>query len=131
MKVAELAGAQLDYYVGMTEGYAGLEDVPWSYANLPDTYVWYIGEKAWVVASGFKGRYMPSSDWQQGGPLLVKHLIGASPVFAYSQISGDHPTGQWQAFIHTKTGILSHTGDSALEAAMRCLVASVYGDEVA
>ena len=64
-------------------------------------------------------------DWQQGGPLIEEYGISVNPDAA-----GDwYKATMWD---HTAIGeaMIGEEGAGYLIAAMRCLVASKYGDEV-
>ena len=67
------------------------------------------------------GCFYPSTDWAQGGPIIERE-----------RISVDNQTNvnpeRWGAVIWGVVGWFY--GDSILEAAMRCYVASKLGDEV-
>ncbi|WP_051481572.1 phage protein NinX family protein [Paraburkholderia nodosa] len=71
--------------------------------------------------------YWPSRDWLTGGAIIARERIAVIP-------EGD----EWVALWHPESwpsGVVSTdgpamTGPTALIAAMRCYVASKYGDEV-
>jgi hypothetical protein len=113
MKVSELEGVQLDYWVARAEGRTDVAldaDVGPVIAN--DSIADPSGE--W---------YEPSSNWAQGGPLIERERIGVAPNGA----------GSWSSFKVQKNddAYICMTGPDALTAAMRTYVASKFGGEVA
>ena len=62
--------------------------------------------------------YTPSTDWAQGGAIIEREMLTVTPA----------KHAGWQAFAWPKTRAI--WGDTPLEAAMRCYVASKLGDEV-
>ncbi|MBR7929417.1 phage protein NinX family protein [Burkholderia ambifaria] len=137
MKVSELSGALLDYWVARSYKYPNIQLVPGRRSNCwfvkdPEhgpRYVAYICEKniSATVRAQKKTlewsacRFSPSEDWNDGGPVIEKNKIVLIPAI------GDG--GAWMAQTLTGNG---HTqfGDTALIAAMRAYVASKFGDEV-
>ena len=119
MKVAELEGALLDYWVARALGYASREDVP---SNL--TGEWSEG--------GFKNDWTPSTDWAQGGPIIERaNITLLDPMLCNS--------GLWEAFMGAFLDVRSSdilgmvaqgAGPTPLIAAMRAYVASKFGEEV-
>jgi len=69
--------------------------------------------------------YSPSTNWQQGGPLIEKYHI---------TIGWNRKEDYWVADRHPPPGItyrkIIYIGKTPLIAAMRCIVASEYGDKV-
>lgn len=108
MKVADLKDAKLDMWVGKIEG----ENVVIGRRGLA---AWFVDEKG---EPGHE-RYSPSTDWSQGGPIIEREEIQVGPG---RDIDG------WTAY---KTVCnLRQDGNTPLEAAMRCFVASKFGEEV-
>ena len=109
MKTSELTGAALDWAVAKCEGMA--DDM----LNDFDEYGWSY--------SDFR-RY--STNWAQGGSIIERECIGLRGP----SIKGD----LWAAFIDlsgTSQGPQHrHTGPTPLIAAMRCYVASKFGNTV-
>jgi hypothetical protein len=110
MKVSELQGAMLDYWVARAEG-----------KMTPSIR---CGNPYYSVPGG-QHYYSPSTDWSQGGPLVEREKITLEP----------NPYGleQWAACHgpHDKEPIwIWINGATPLIAAMRCLVASKFGEEV-
>ena len=103
MKTAELTGKLLDYWVAQAEGYEWADDVPPQSARGVPAY---------------------STDWVLGGPIIDAQNIFLEPsnypsdgaVFAYIRDRGEAFYGKFGAL--------------RLQAAMRCYVASKFGDEV-
>ena len=110
MRVADAIGAQLDWMVAKCEDKNGV---------LHDDGI----TRCIVIAapSGvYKGRYAPSTDWAQGGPILdreritIRQWTDMPVIHAYMP----HDGTPWGA------------GPTPLIAAMRCYVASKLGREV-
>lgn len=120
MKVADLLGVMLDYWVARAEG-----------ADLgPD---WDQDE--YVIVGGHSGHpqveYSPSTDWAQGGPIIERERIHLEPF------PGGDEYPEWLAFEQSDgwgeplyDSPLRQYGDTALMAAMRAYVALRFGDEV-
>lgn len=108
MRVEELTGAQLDYLVARAEG---LEAKIVSFRH--DSEAWSS-----CKAEGRLGAYLysPSTTWRHGGLIIDRKAIGV------------HPYGtNWRA----TAGGCSVIGPTALVAAMRAYVTSMFGEEVA
>jgi hypothetical protein len=107
LKTSELTGDTLDWAVSKCEG---LE-------------VWREPDGMYLCEGGEIGfRYRPSSEWMQGGPIIERERISLEWMAG----SGDAGADLWGADMYKAEA----TGDTALEAAMRCYVASKLGDEV-
>lgn len=122
--VSELTGRNLDYWAGK----AAKLDVRFdSDMTIQNRQVLYVHTKPWNGADmPSMDRYSPSQWWQQGGHLIDKHDI-------YFERSNFPNYGQVFAFIYTPDGSEirgQQYGPTRLIAAMRALVASVYGDSV-
>jgi hypothetical protein len=117
MKVAELEGAQLDAWVARASGMEWL---------LTD---WRPGSDLYL--RGDEGEYIPyspSTDWNQGGPIIEREHIDLA--------FGNVPE-TWEALVRPEYEYGTYmrddgrgTGRTALIAAMRAYVASKFGDEV-
>ena len=116
MKTSELQGVALDWAVAKCEGVAV------EYLN--DGITRCLLQKP-------SGRYAPSTNWAQGGPIIEKENMKVFPNVG----------GRWSAQIrHTVNhplvahpvldGWTNGAGDTPLIAAMRAYVASKLGDEV-
>lgn len=133
MKVSELQGALLDYWVAKAEGYElrhrnsknmlinGVRITSPEYRS--GWHVYKDNESVAVIPDpdsgkyGFTVIYSPSTNWSQGGPIIEREGISTTPV-GPSWLAN----GRWKDVLCG--------GDSLLQSAMRCFVASVYGDEV-
>ena len=105
MKTSELQGAAFDWAVAKCEGVA----------------VEYINDGInRCLLMPMSGRFNPSTDWSQGGPIIERERITID--------AREH--GQlWLA--HSRlVGQDGITGPTPLMAAMRCYVASKLGDEI-
>jgi hypothetical protein len=109
MKTSELIGPALDWAVAKCEGaYISKES---------DEPFWLEGI---VAAPCFLDKYQPSTDWEQGGPIIEREKIKVDPR-----------KGNWEATIWNEPQIRNPSyGPTPLIAAMRCFVASKLGDEV-
>lgn len=118
MKVSELTGAKLDYWVAMALG---------KVAEIVPQRVWGDGSGVTIVDGKPACRvgidyFDPSTNFSHGGPIIEQQGIG---LLTPEQ----SPCGQWHAsYVHPDFS--DHTGKTPLIAAMRCLVANKYGDEV-
>jgi hypothetical protein len=112
MKVAELEGALLDYWV------AHVEALP--KPRVDDGFCWFEepacdGDPAGALEAAFA----PSTDWAQAGPIIERAYIGLRYV----------DDGLWGAAAAGETAF-RWLGDTPLIAAMRCHVAGKFGDQV-
>lgn len=118
MKVSELTGAQIDFWVAKAEGWKCKVDVVFAGRHEGQTAC-----QVWVEPTekmhGYNVPYLPSSEWYYGGPIIERERIGFSELL----------NGDWSARIKTSTGPWGE-GKTHLIAAMRAFVASKYGDEV-
>lgn len=119
VKVAELEGADLDYWVARAEGYIMEREQDGQMVR---------GEHRILIGpqppETREHEYSPSTKWDQGGPLLERHHIWLS----------DDDDGVWTAsfppHIDANGKQRIYFGPTPLIAAMRAIVASVYGEEV-
>ncbi len=109
MKVSELSGAVLDFYVGKAEG---KNPIFRKKGMTPD------GGEVFVDHVICDGIYRPSTDWSQGGPIIERERIMLEPV------------EKWVAHAYAKDNYYSYHGDTPLIAAMRAYVAGRFGKEV-
>lgn len=86
----------------------------------PNTFNRETGQP-WVF-HGPGGQYEPAFDHGQGGPIIERERIATAPGFLVS-----HPN-IWSAWTSREAD--DSAGKSKLEAAMRCYVHSVFGDEI-
>lgn len=71
--------------------------------------------------------FQPSRKWGHGGPLIDTFRINVAAIWAWHADRGDFPTGKWQGIRKMKRPsdpFVICTGNTALEAAMRVLVAT-------
>lgn len=119
MKVSELTGATLDYWVACAEG------LP--HPRINDGYCWFElpacdDDPAGAVDAAFT----PSTDWSQGGPIIERELIAIAMGADQAASPG------WSAHV----GLIDYeedfeqSGPTPLVAAMRAYVASKFGEEV-
>jgi len=103
MKTAELTGAALDWAVAKCEESSGRDNAT----------TWL---RDYLI--GFSTRY--STNWSAGGPIIERWEIDTNK-------SGLHT---WRAKTVSIGRFYDATGQTPLEAAMRCYVASKLGDTV-
>lgn len=108
MKVSELEGIWLDYWVAKAEGY-------------PLSCDW--NQEEFILVGAGEGddplkHYAPSTCWQDGGPIIERKRINLGAL-----------TKGWKAFICNRM-IYDGEGKTPLIAAMRCYVTMKFGDEV-
>jgi hypothetical protein len=122
MKVAELEGALLDYWVAKAE-------------ELTEPFIYDGSCQYWVSDSDENDdrssvRFHPSRDWAQGGQIIERESINI--------LRFDDPKEPWAAVIYqsaehwidTSWFDIDWHGATPLVAAMRCYVASKFGEEV-
>ena len=119
VKTADLIGPALD----------------WAVAKCEAIEVEYINDgitRCILRVSPFTGMYRPSVDWAIGGPLIQRECIGIEK----HRLDGPW---QWAACDWHSVVVQGYTclerskyiyGPTQLIAAMRCFVASRFGDEV-
>lgn len=107
VKVSEASGSALDYMVAKCEG--------WPLTWDENTEDFFLG--LWAPLCFLK-EYTPSTNWQQGGPIIEREKIGTRP-------NGDG----WVA-LHINPRVKAMTGSTPLIAAMRCYCCSKLGDIV-
>jgi hypothetical protein len=110
IKTSELQGAALDWAVAKCEGVA----------------VEYVDDEiTQCLLQKPSGRYAPSTDWAQGGPIIEREWVEVVP---WPNESDEN--ARWQATQHDLPIKVYYAGPSPLIAAMRCYVAMKLGDEV-
>lgn len=112
MKVSKLIGPDLDYWVAKAEDL----DVRWS-----DEFGW------WYSDNGSK-TFNPSTNWSQGGPLQEKYDIWISSDDDGKWICSAPP--HVQATLGDENPYLFQEAETSLIAICRCVVVSVYGEEI-
>lgn len=117
VKVSELTGPALDWAVAKCEGWAP------ELRRDPDGQV--IGVKFLGNRSDYRW-FLPSTNWWQGGRILEQNRIDILGC-----VYG--PEGDWTASIPRKNMVgwrIIQTGPTPLIAALRCYVASKFGDTI-
>ena len=111
MKTSELEGAELDYWVArITKTDGRLDELPSKHNKNVFNF------------------YSPSTDWQQGGPLIEEYGLEIKP---YTYTHKDAAVISWQALsLFATPPAQVEYGPTPLIAAMRCLVSSKFGDSV-
>lgn len=117
--VSDLIGADLDYWVARANG---MPPEHLRIALVPRTV-----DLICIDTSGvFPARYDPSTNWTVGGPIIERERIHVAPI-SHREALGDL-AGKWTACIHAAPiRPAVQFGASALVAAMRTYVASIYG----
>ena len=116
MKVSELAGAQLDYWVARANGSRAVDLKIGPSPRNPEQIVCIENDPsgfAWIV-------FAPSTDWSQGGPLMEKYRIDTEKM-----------SKAWLAFFSNKSEApVVAEGSTPLQAICRAVVRAKFGDEV-
>lgn len=112
MKVSELKDKQLDYWVAKAEGHQPCEE--WD----QDEYILVS------CGDGEMREYSPSTDWEDGGPIIEREGIELWPDNATDE--KDPVPGVWFASLR---GIKAQ-GARPLVAAVRAYITSIFGEEV-
>jgi hypothetical protein len=121
MKVADMTGALLDYWVGKAEGLTVRLSAASDTAILSRT-------TGGPLPRVYFDSYAPSTRWNEGGPIFERERIEVSPAERYSRTKAG-----WQASLligEQDKEALYADGPTPLIAAMRCFVASRFGMEV-
>lgn len=119
MLVKDLIGAELDFYVAKAEGKTDVELRTAQRATNKICIVKAAGGRM------FDYTYSPSTQWNVGGPLIHKYGM---PL---QQITDDIWESEYSYTTDDATvDFKAIYGETPLIAAMRALVASVFGDEV-
>jgi hypothetical protein len=119
VKVSELEGAQLDYWVAKTLGdrqmrIVGAEEHERCETRFGDQWPW--------------NRFMPSLAWMDGGTIIEREEICTEPHAHFVEENG---ATDWRATIFYDGGERYDVdGPTPLIAAMRAYVASKFGDTV-
>lgn len=106
IKVSELEGARLDYWVGRANDLNVAIDEDKECYECKQEGIPTIAD------------YFPSTDWSVGGPIIERERISIDA----------RPSGKYDAIALTDGKWLE--GPTPLIAAMRCFVASKFGEEV-
>lgn len=122
MKVSELTGTQLDYWVAKAAGIRVAIPPIWrdcaepGYARTKDIKAFPFGPPA----------YSPSTDWMLGGPIIEREQMHLIPPEPADQCADP----RWLAHIGRPEAAWQGNGPTPLIAAMRAFVALKFGDEV-
>jgi len=134
MKTSDLTGAELDYWIAKIEGTLGYHDIDRCDG---DAYYSYCkncggggndGSGIWEwdfddpPLTGCEKTRPYSTNWSQGGPLIEKYRLVIQP-YKEIWIAGGIVSKDGNFFIYEQ-------GETILIAAMRAIVASVYGESV-
>ena len=129
MKTSELIGAQLDWAVAKS---LNLKVVIGSNHVMTGPCVYDAELVEMGVDSG--SEFQPSTDWSQGGPIIEREQLSVEPLYTANGLDC------WVAYGHnlryTDAGDYIYGSDNRqygptpLIAAMRCYVASKFGDEI-
>lgn len=120
MKVAELTGAQLDYWAARADGRDADEVSIVDQGENPVSPRFYASFKRTGAV------WWPSSKWSQGGPIIEREGIATYRNYIRD---GSGRFDGWIAAVGSPA--VTGTGETLLIAAMRAYVASKFGDEVA
>jgi hypothetical protein len=125
IKVSELSGVALDYAVALCEGLP-LKFDPMGFKSGTVSGPWVWDERKGfnkAVYQRIGGEYSPSTNGSQGGQLIEDHKI-------ISQIDRAHSMREpWRCALSINPYDL-YSGETNLQAAMRCYVASVKGESI-
>lgn len=134
MKVAELEGAQLDYWVARANGWRVNLDFPnggWRYLN---------EDPVQPFPAEWRSEYKPSSDWSDGGPIIERERFNIVDHAAYhhngilKEYSEQFAAFKGDPYQLSDLGGFEfywmQKGPTPLIAAMRAYVASKFGDTV-
>jgi hypothetical protein len=124
MKTSELTGHALDWAVAKCEGYTGLHKIVGRMPHEPQLGI-LPPRKEYGVMDLWELSY--STDWSRAGPIIEREEMGVQCIPAGTR------KGWWAlvtSSFHDRSIPDEMHGDTPLEAAMRCYVASKLGDEV-
>lgn len=113
MKTSELIGHVLDWAVAKAQGWT---DYPND--SIEQGGKWHCDpEKTPFGRVMWKDHFTPSTDWSQGGPIIERECIALKALAAEP--------------VYWRAGTFGTSiGPTPLIAAMRCYVASKFGDEI-
>ncbi|MBV4552336.1 DUF2591 domain-containing protein [Pseudomonas sp. SWRI102] len=119
VKTAELEGVALDWAVALAAGWVSARLTP----IITPSKTYYEVH----APSGLQLR--PSTDWGQGGPLIVKYQVALVPE-AHDGLEGTEMSERWYADIYYGGGQQYTTEhcNTALVAACRAIVCAELGD---
>lgn len=136
VKTQDLSGAALDWAVAMAEGYRVDPEGDGRSVISPKGVFTSVSVRG--AAEGFG--YRPSSDWNQGGPLIEKYQVLLTPPSnlvhrnfgSFDKRNGWYESGFWGSTIfgkerkHRRASF--HHPDSPLIVAMRAIAQFELGD---
>ncbi|MDE1182324.1 phage protein NinX family protein [Paraburkholderia sp.] len=133
MRVAELQGALLDYWIARADGFVdgSTREAADALDGLGAPRVFKTVNGDLRVAKKDQIRpWQPSADWAQAGPIIERERIEIVPWN-----EPPHITEDWRARTFSSIADGMHSsrewkGSTALVAAMRAYVASKFGEEV-
>lgn len=130
MKVSELSGIQLDYWVARAEG--NLLDPS---AKPEEAIVEHYGWGGEVEGRSPLSSWAPSTEWDTGGPIIEREKISVqyvklTPLTTVIAASLECRPELSKILSKSVKGVGWYEGESILIAAMRAYVASKFGDEV-
>lgn len=125
IKTSELSGIRLDYAVALAEGAANLR-----HDTVASWWLTLNGQDI-TLNSGWAQSYQPSTDWNQGGPIIEREGIDVYCTFKGNPNHRDVAwrRSTWRAKYHHESRPAS-IASTPLIAAMRCYVTSKLGDEI-
>ena len=111
VKTEDLVGKTLNYAVCIADGH----DARLNFAG----FTYYAQEHNGIL------KHPNYLSWLDGGPIIERDCIRLIP---YKESEGLRDPDYWEACIMGQTRVM--IGSSPLEAAMRCFVAYMLGDEI-
>ncbi len=120
IKTSELTDTALDWAAANADGHT-IHDGDWYGPYKPEaTLKWsrMRSGKLDALCNLSGGRYQPSTEWAQGGPIIEREKMDLQFV------------EEWHAMRPGEPRFTSGFGPTPLIAAMRCYVASRLGDEI-
>lgn len=132
MKTSQLQGAALDWAVAAAENLQFNEDRVVKVCRQEPTFPAWIERESAPGSAPHYHRFTPSTNWAHGGPIIDREGIDLYCNVATNPSHPDKPwRGSWRArYCRMGYGTEFSYGATALEAAMRCYVASKLGDDV-
>ncbi|WP_321905100.1 phage protein NinX family protein [Paraburkholderia tropica] len=121
MKVEELEGEALDYWVAKALGFAhtSASEAAFALDGQTDPCVFTTSSgKLRLAKADSVTAWNPSADWSCGGPIIERERVGIMPVGI-----------EWKAYAIGDMDATAY-GVEPLIAAMRAIVASKFGEEV-
>ena len=131
MKVSELEGAELDYWVSRANNFNAI------ICTRQNRREFSLGDprigQCYIRLGGPESEYSPSTKWGEGGPIMEREKIhlfycGKKKLwFAADKDGFDIYDYYDSSYIDTS---FCQSGSTVLIAAMRCFVVSKFGDEI-